>query len=396
MRNRVKRYGAVILVLGFLSLAVADRCYGQMYLLNQPTPEDLQNLAQIHTNILLTYIPESLKGMAQQLGKIRHRDSLTALEDLLRKCDEIEKQNPRYEVVEAVNVARAYAMFSLARLSKQFPAARRVIQDHFKISRPAGIALIKSRYPDMLKLVTAEIDRLFSEYPSVTRDRRTVNDIKSRYSGVGFIMDARFSEEPEAVEEELLDAMFATAVVIEQSHSAKALPVCRRLLSHEGAFYWEKLVYRAVANLAIHPSRRYEFLRQRLQYARNKARDDCTWDLSNPDSILFSIKNISSEAFLLLSMWRMPYSLQQKISDTVPALQSRSFTARAAAIDCLATTPASTRHLREVLYNKDPDTRRFLAIRLSTETNTIAGALLKRLVDDEDPAVRTEAFRWLK
>jgi hypothetical protein len=367
-----------------------------MYILNQPTPEDLQNLAEIHTNIILTYIPESLKGMAHQLGRIRHRDSLKALEDLLRKCDEIEKQNPRYEVVEAVNVARAYAMFSLARLSKQFPAARRIIHDYFRISRPTGIAIIKSRYPDMLKLIIAEIDRLYTEYPSVTRDRQTVNEIRSRYAGVGFIMDARFREEPEAVEEELLDAMFATAVVIEQSRSGKALPVCRRLLSHEGAFYWEKLVYRAVANLAVHPARRYEFLRQRLQYARNKARDECTWDLSNPDSILFSIKNISSEAFLLLSMWRMPYSLQQKISDTVPALKSRSFTARAAAIDCLATTPASTRQLKSVLYDKDPNTRRFLAIRLSTETNTIARSILKKLADDDDPAVRTEAFRWLK
>jgi len=366
------------------------------YLLTQPTPEDIQLIAELHTNILFTYIPESLKGMAQQLGRIRHKSSVPALEDLLKKCDDIEKQNPRYEVVEAVNVARAYGIHALARLSKRFPKCRQIINDNFKISRPTGIAVIQARYPDTVRLIANEINRLFSEYPSITSDRTMVNDIKSRYPGISFIMDSRFAEDPEAVDEKLLSAMLDTAVVIEQSRSPQAVTICRRMLSHEGSFYWEKLVYRAVANLSIHPARRYEFLRSRLNTSRNKDRDECSWDLGNPDSIFFSIKNISSEAFLLLSMWRMPYSLQQKVNDTTKSLNSKSFTARAAAIDCLATTPGSTRSLKGVLYSKDPATRRFMAIRLSTETNNVARAILKRLADDKDPAVSAEAFRHLK
>jgi len=340
-------------------------------------------------------VPGYLRSAASKLGRIHHPDSVAALNAILERCAEIDEMSSRTTAGKQTDIARAYAMYSLARLSPEFSECHRIIEDHFAINRPVCIALARSKYQPLFKLFSDELVRLFSLYPSTCKSPELAATLATSHPGVAFLMNSRSDGGTDVVDEEFLNAMLDAAVILESTRSRKAFPVCKQMLRHDGSYLWEKLVYRAIARLRVGPMQRYDFLRKRLRLARSKENDKCKWDWTNQDSIVFSIRNTSAEAFLLLTMWHMPVSMKMKVADVLPSLESTSFTARAAAIDRMATTPQTTRKLARALQSKDVDTRRFLAVRLSAETNGVAAAMLRKLAEDGDEGVALEATKAL-
>ena len=342
------------------------------------TDDELKKLAEINDNIENCLGPVLLQSSALQLGKINLSESVDLLEQIFIRCNEIQEENDSPEIKHACNIARAYAIRSLIQLSGKFKICNKIIRNNFIISQPVGIAMSKAGYEPMFKLFKDEVLDLSIKYPG-TETVENLSDFTKKYPEVEFTTKFYKSKKGEMVAEDLLQGMFSAAYVMEFSRNREAFPVCEEMIKPRGFFLWEKYVYRTVARLKMSSWTIYSFLKDKLKKNRNKENDPCLFDLSNPDSILFSIKNISTEAYLILTMWRLNIPLKNKVYDTLPSLKSTSFTAKAAAIDCLATSPLALKAMSKTISKMDDNTREFLAIRLSEETNLVAKTILEKL-----------------
>ncbi len=342
------------------------------------TDAELERLAEINDNIESSLGPVLLQSSALQLGKINVYESIELLKKIFQRCDEIQDDKNTDEIKLAFNIVRAYAIRSLIQLSEKFKISNEIIENNFIVSQPVGIAMSKADYAPMFNLFKTGVSDLNSNY-SGTKHTESSLDFTKKFPEVEFTTRFYSNKKGEVVDDELLQGMLSTAYVMEFSRDRKAFPVCKEMLKQSDSFLWEKYVYRAVARLKVSPWTIYSFLKDELIKNRNKENDPCLWDLSNPISILFSIKNISTEAYLILTMWRLNIPLKNKVYDTLPSLKSSSFTARIAAIDCLATSPAALKATSKYISKMDENTRKFLAIRLSEETNSVAQTILKKL-----------------
>jgi len=342
------------------------------------TDAELKTLAEIKDNIESSLGPILLQSSALKLGEINVYESVEMLGQVFQRCNEIQDDKNTDEINLAYNIARAYAIRSLIQLSEKFKNCNRIIENNFVVSRPIGIAMSKTDYEPMFKLFKNGVSDLNSKH-SRGKHSDNVSDFTRKFPEVEFTTKFYSKKKGVMVNDELLQGMLATAYVMEFSRNKEAFPVCKEMLKHSDSFLWEKYVYRSVARLKVSPRTIYSFLKSELIENRSKENDPCLWDLSNPNSILFSIKNISTEAYLILTMWRLKIPLKNKVYDTLPSLKSSSFTAKAAAIDCLATSPVALKAMSKYISKMDNNTQKFLAIRLSNETNSIAESILKRL-----------------
>ena len=365
-KNILKYFITIIFIFLFVSFAFPA------------TKAELEKLAEINDDIEGSLGPVLLQSSALQLGKINSYESVELLEKIFLRCNEIQKDKSSDEIELAFNIARAYAIRSLIQLSGKFKANNKIIENNFIVSQPVGIAMSKAEYEPMFKLFKAGVSDLNSEY-SGTKHSGNLSDFTKKFPETEFTTKFYSSRKGELVDDELLQGMFSAAYVMEFSKEREAFPVCKEMLKHSNSFLWEKYVYRAIARLEISEWTIYSFLKYELIKNRNKENDPCLWDLSNQNSILFSIKNISTEAYLILTMWRLKIPLKNKVYDTLPSLKSSSFTAKAAAIDCLATSPIALKAMLRYIPKMDDKTRKFLAIRLSEETNSVAQAVLGKL-----------------
>jgi len=339
-------------------------------------------IAQILTNVQDSYSPEFLAEAAIKIGKLDGIKSINALGGILKRCDELDFANSVQQSGNQTDVARAYAMFYLARQSKKILSAKSLIADNFAMKRPICIALAKANYYDLYRLMNNEISRLFSKYPSTIENKDFTEKISLHHPGIKFILKNKTCSENKIVNEELLNAMLDFAVSMETIRSSKYFALCKKVLGHDGSYLWNKPVIRAVMKNKTSSFNKYELIKKQLRLVRNTENDKCEWNFNKPETVLFSIKNVSSEAYLILSLWRLNIELNKKISETLPSLNSSSFTARAAAVDCLASNEKTIPQLKKVLESNDDNLHRFLALRLAEETNTPAIDLLKRLGKD--------------
>ncbi len=365
-KNNLKCFITTIFVFLFVTFAFSA------------TDAELEKLAEINDNIENCLGPVLLQSSSLQLGKINVYESVGLLERIFKRCDEMQNDKDSDEIKLACNIARAYAIRSLIQLSWKFKISNEIIRNNFIISQPVGVAMSKAGYDSMFLLFKNGILDLGSDYPG-TKTSESFLDFTNRFPEVEFTTKFYSNKKGKLVDDELLNGMITTAYVMEFSRSRKAFPVCEEMLKHSGSFLWEKYVYRAVARLKMSAWTIYSFLKAKLKKNRDKENDTCLMDLSNPNSILFSIKNISTEAYLILTIWRLDIPLKNKVYDTLPSLKSTSFTAKAAAIDCLSTSPVALKAMSKYISKMDDNTRKFLAIRLSEETNSVAQTILKKL-----------------
>jgi hypothetical protein len=336
-------------------------------------------IAQILTNIQSSYTVDFLVETAIKVGKSGGIKSIDALGKILKRCDEIDFANSAQQSGNQTDIVRAYVMFYLAEQSKKMPIAKNFIEDNFALKRPICIALAKANYYDLYRLMNNEILNLFSKYPSTIQDNNLTEEISLRHSGIKFILKNKNGGQNKIVNEELLNAMLDFALSVETIRSSKYFNLCKKVLGHDGSYLWDKPVIRAVMKNKTSNYNKYELIKKRLKATRNTENDKCEWDFNKPETILFSIKNISSEAYLILSLWRLNIELNKKISETLPSLNSSSFTAGAAAVDCLASNEKTIPALKKVLESNDDNLKRFLARRLEGETNAPAIELLKEI-----------------
>ena len=297
-------------------------------------------LAQISTNIQNCYAPVFLISAAVRVGKLGGNKSVDVLAEILKKCDELDLSRASRNSGNQTDIARAYAMFYLARRSVEFPHAKGIIEDNFALKRPICIALSKAKYYDLYKLMNNEVSRLLSKYPSTINNKNIADEITLSHPGIKFILKNRYDSENKIVDEKLLDAMLNFALSIETIRSSKYLEICKKVLKHNGSYLWDKPVIRAVMKNKTSDFNKYQLIKNTLKSTRNTENDKCEWDFNNPATINFSIKNISSEAYMILSLWRLNIERKKKMAETINSLSSSSFTAKTAAIDRLASDNA--------------------------------------------------------
>jgi len=336
-------------------------------------------LAQISTNVQNCYNPYVLINASVKAGKLGGAKSINILKEILKKCDDLDYTYSSKQPGNQTDIARAYAMFYLARQSFGFPHVKGIIEDNFALNRPICIALAKAKYYDLYKLMDNEVLRLFSKYPSTINNKNIADKITLRHPGIKFILKNRYDSKNKIVDENLLNTMLNFALSIETIRSSKYLDICKKTLGHSGSYLWDKPVIRAVMKIKTSDFSKYELIKKTLKSTRNTENDTCEWDFSNPATIVFSIKNISSEAYMILSLWRLNIEHKKKVAETLHSLNSSSFTARAAAVDRLASNEKTISYLKKVLESNDVNLRRFLALRLAEETNAPARELLKEL-----------------
>jgi|GEM_PF-2541877 len=384
------------------------------------SPGQLEEIAKYTALAREALSPDELRRLAVRLGELPDARSVAGLGVVLRRCDMLEEGAIAAVNPKSIEIARAYAMNALVRLRAHDRAADTLIREHFRITPAVCIALVKSRYAPVYELMEAEIAKQLRNLP----DEVSVEELEPLTPMLQFAVRARpdfFRDGPEesgeprgstisipsrprprdndddelhvASPRRIVETMMTAAVILDHTRAPQALRPLEQMLQHRYAFIWDKPVYRAIYNLRIPAGQRASALRRALRSVRNRDRDDCVWDWNQPSSIVFSIDDISSEAMLVLTLWRVPGSLTAKLTDVRPSLQSSSFTARAAAIDCLASDAVASKALAPVLQARDVNTRRFLAFRLAMETNTTAHALLQRLARDPHPSVADAARR---
>lgn len=370
------------------------------------SPEQIEEIQRYANAARNAFSADELRQYAVRLGDLPDARSVEALGAVLRRCDELDSGTVASVNPKSVDLARAYAMHALVKLRNHSRTADTLIREYFRSTPGVCIALVKSRYAPVYELIEAEITRRLRELPSdlAVRDLEPLTPLLqfAVRARPDFFRDAdessaarsRRDEWPTAAESlhatsrrAVVDAMSMTAVILDHTRAPQALRPLEQLLQHRYAFLWDKPVYRAMYNLRLPASQRAAALRRALRAARNRDRDECVWDWHQPSSIVFSIDTISSEAMLVLTLWRLPGNLNVKLADVQPSLESSSFTARAAAIDCLASDAGASKALGPALRARDVNTRRFLAYRLAMETNATARAILQRLARDPDQTV---------
>lgn len=359
------------------------------------------------------FSPEILRQLARRVGEIPDRRSVDVLAVILTRCRDFDAGTVANVNPTSVDLVRGYAMQALVKLRVREPRADAVIRQHFRITPATCVALIKTRYAPVYELMEMEINRILHNFPQ----QLAPDDLEPLTPALQFALRARphlFAEHPSGsrrttphretenhtrhntttpTPRAAVDTLVTACVILDHARTPQALQPLKTVLQHRYAFLWDKPAYRAIANLRLPASQRAAVLRRALLAARNRDRDECAWDWNHPLAIRFSIDTISSEAMLVLSLWRVPGSLQTKIGDVHPSLRSTSFTARAAAIDCLATHAGTTTLLAPLVRAEDVHTRRFLAFRLAYETNAPARKLLQQLATDRDALVANFARR---
>ncbi|MCK5852967.1 hypothetical protein KAH27_08075 [bacterium] len=336
-------------------------------------------LAQISTDIQNCYTPVFLINAAVRAGKSGGNKSVDVIEEILKKCDELDFSSRSRNSGNQTDIARAYAMFYLAGKSVEFPQAKGIIENNFVLKRPICIALSKAKYYDLYKLMNNKVSRFLSKYPSTINNKNIAYEIASTHPGIKFILKNRYDSENKIVDEKLLDAMLNFALSIETIRSSKYLGICKKILKHNGSYLWDKPVIRAVMKIKTSDFNKYQLIKNTLKSTRNTENDKCEWNFNNPATINFSIKNISSEAYMILSLWRLNIERKKKVAETINSLSSSSFTAKAAAVDRLASDKKTISYLKKVLGSKDVNLQRFLALRLAEEANVPAQELLRVL-----------------
>jgi len=342
------------------------------------TEAQLKKLERIDEDIESCFGLKPLQSSALELGKIEAYESVGALERILQRCNEFEEDSDSPEIKHACNIARAYAFRSLIHLSGRFKNSNDIIKKYFVVSYPIGLAMSKAGYESMFDLFKDGVSKLNSKFPDI-KSHEDLSSLQIRIPEIEFSTKYNSHKKGEVRDEKLIQGMIASAYVMEFTRDKQAIPVCDEMLKHPGSFLWEKYVYRAMARLKISPWTIYSRLKNKLVDNRNKEDDPCLWNLSVPESIVFSIKNISTEAYLILTIWRLKVPLKNKVYVTLPSLKSTSFTARAAAIDCLATSPQALKAMAKYIPRLDDDSRKFLALRLEGETNSVAQRILKNI-----------------
>lgn len=377
--------------------------------------EEIQRYAGLAREALSA---DELRQYAVRLGELPDARSIAALGAVLRRCEVLESGTVASVNPKSIELARAYAMNALVKLRAYDRSADTLIREHFRITPAVCIALVKSRYAPVYELMEAEIARQLRGLPDevsvkelepltpmlqcAVRARpdffRDAPDEPGEHggrtasgSGTPRTPDDDDEEHRVTTQRGIIDTMISAAVILDHTRAPRALKPLELLLQHRYAFVWDKPVYRAIYNVRLPAGQRAMALRRALRAARNRDRDTCRWDWNQPSSIVFSIDDIASEAMLVLTLWRLPGSIAAKTAEVQPSLQSSSFTARAAAIDCLASDAAASKALAPVLQARDVNTRRFLAYRLAMETNATARAILRRVARDPDPSVASVA-----
>ena len=338
------------------------------------TPLEKKHIEEIATNVVEVSEPTHFPRLAFELGKFPCNESVMALNLMWEKCQE--KPNPYVSRTtrEDIYNARAYVLYALARIGSKYAPGQKMLNEHFEISRPLGIAFMQSKNASLMKYLQRGVSSLSESAELVSSD--TELHLMKRYiGGSEFILKNCPDLNGQGVRFEDYQRILEAIALLEVSRSKDALPLLKLLLGREESRYWEKPVFRAVYNLDLTDEEKFEVYKTAYKETKNKTADKAPGNLKGEPE--FDIRNISGEAHLILLMSRLNIPIKEKGSFYEKSLASRSFSAKEAVVDSM---------IREGLFdklmvifssrNKDMNLAQFTIFRLGYDSAAGAKDLL--------------------
>ena len=309
------------------------------------TGAEVKHIKEIATNVVEVSDPCYFPRLAFELGKYPCMESLDVLNLMWGKCQEAPNPYTSSTTRDDIYVARAYILYSVARIGSTFPPGAQMLKEHSEISRLPGTEFIIKNCPDL--------------------------------GGEGI----RFED---------MRRMLEAICLLEMSGSKDALPLLNQMLGTNDSRYWEKAVFRAVYNLDITDEEKFEFYKRAYGMTKNKTVDKAPKNLKGEPE--FSIRNISGEAHLILLVSRLDIPIKEKGQLYEKSLVSKSFTAKEAVVDAM---------IREGLFknlmavfsgrNKDMNLAQFAIYRLGYDASAGSKDVLKKLVKGENKTLADTA-----
>ena len=359
----------------------------------QVTKLELAHIAEIATNIFELKDPAHYPRLAYELGKFPCDESLQALALMLEICEGKGDINQSSVWRDNVYLARSYALYAMARIGSRYAPGQKMLQTHFEISRPLGMALLHVKPRDLMPLMQQEVGFLTEKFTKVKSDTE-LYQMKNHVKGSAFIL-ANCTGISEGIKFEDYLRILEAISLLEATKSAEALPLLNTLLGVPEARYWEKPVFRAVFNLKIDDAKKLDFYKKAYADTRNKTVDPAPVNLkAEPE---FDIRTISGEAHLILLISRLEVPLKDKAPFYEKSLASKSFTAREAVVDSL---------VREGLFdklnvifspkNRDNNLKYFTIYRLGYDSAAGSKDLLKKVASSTTGDLAEAAKEALK
>lgn len=353
------------------------------------TGAEVNHIREIATNVVEVSEPYYFPRLAFELGKYPCMESLNALSLMWGKCQVEPNPYTSSTTRDDLYIARAYILYSVARIGSTFPPGAQMLKEHSEISRPLGMAFLQAKSNALISFLKKGVPGLIGSIKPASSDTE-VYLMKKFIPGTDFIIKNCPDLNGEGIRFEDLRRMLEAICLLEMSGSKDALPLLNQMLGTNDARYWEKAVFRAVYNLDITDEEKFEFYKRAYAMTKNKTVDKAPKNLKGEPE--FSIRNISGEAHLILLVSRLDIPIKEKGQLYEKSLVSKSFTAKEAVVDAM---------IREGLFknlmavfsgrNKDMNLAQFAIYRLGYDASAGSKDILKKLVKGENKTLAETA-----
>ena len=353
------------------------------------TKDEIKHVKEIATNVVEISDPCHFPRLAFELGKYPCSESLDALNLMWEKCQEAPNPYTSSATREDIYIARAYILYSVARIGATYPSGAQMLKEHSEISRTLGMAFLQAKSNALISFLKKGIPGLIGSISPASSDTE-IYMMEKFIPGTKFIIKNCPDVNGVGIRFEDLRRMLEAISLLEMTRSKDAIPLLNQMLGTNDSRYWEKAVFRAVYNLDITDEEKFEFYKRAYAMTKNKTVDKAPKNLKGEPE--FSIRNISGEAHLILLVSRLDMPIKEKGQLYEKSLVSKSFTAKEAVVDAM---------IREGLFknlmavfsgrNKDMKLAQFAIYRLGYDASAGSKEVLKKLVKGENKTLAETA-----
>ena len=233
------------------------------------TGAEVKHIREIATNVVEVSEPYYFPRLAFELGKYPCMESLEALNLMWGKCQVEPNPYTSSTTRDDLYIARAYILYSVARIGSTFPPGAQMLKEHSEISRPLGMAFLQAKSNALISFLKKGVPGLIGSVKPASSDTE-IYLMKKFIPGAAFIIKNCPDLNGEGIRFEDLRRMLEAICLLEMSGSKDALQLLNQMLGTNDARYWEKAVFRAVYNLDITDEEKFEVYKRAYAMTKNK------------------------------------------------------------------------------------------------------------------------------
>ena len=134
------------------------------------TGAEVKRIKEIATNVVEVSDPYYFPRLAFELGKYPCMESLDVLNLMWGKCQEAPNPYTSSTTRDDIYVARAYILYSVARIGSTFPPGTQMLKEHSEISRPLGMAFIQAKSNALISFLKKGVPALIGSVKAASSD----------------------------------------------------------------------------------------------------------------------------------------------------------------------------------------------------------------------------------